>query len=41
MLGILRIEVKHVNHKSYVHQISECECNCVWLHQCGGCIVVD
>ena len=24
-LGILRIEVKHVNHKSCVHQISECK----------------
>ena len=26
MLGILRIEIKHVNHKTCVHQISECNC---------------
>ena len=36
MLGILRIELKHVNCKTCVHQISECECDCVWSHQCGG-----
>ena len=49
ILGILRIEIKHVNHKTCVHQISEIslmkwvqawlewECGCVQLE----CVVVD
>ena len=28
-LGILRIEIKHVNRKTCVHQISKCKCNCI------------
>ena len=29
-LGILRIEVKHVNCKSCVHKISKCRCDHMW-----------
>ena len=37
-LGLLRIEIKHVNHKTCVHQISECECNhvSVGVHSGGS-----
>ena len=35
-LGLLRIEIKLVNCKTCVHQISECECNCISAGVCSG-----
>ena len=51
-IGLLRMEIKHVNHKTSVHQVSKAgpmkqrevscmnECKYMWSHQ-WGCIVVD